>query len=240
MCVGVVAWRAHPRWQLLVAANRDEFHDRPSAPLSLWPGAEGIMAGRDLTAGGTWLGVSGTGRFAFVTNHRVDGPPRQRESRGSLVSGWLAGVSPAAAERLNPFNSIMIDAGQGAIFLGNEPSRVERRLEPGIHGLSNGPVDQPWPKTARLDAALRAFLIESDGDPGDLFSALRDESLPDTAPVQGGPAFPAIFVNNPHYGTRSSTVVAINAAGAGWIEERRFDSESLETGRTRLAFDWPA
>lgn len=239
MCVGVVAWRADPRWTLLVAANRDEFHVRPTAPLGPWPGPGAIMAGRDLTAGGTWLGVSATGRFAFVTNHRVDGPPRQRGSRGSLVSDWLRAESLPAAETLNPFNAILIDVRDGARFLGNEPGPVERELAAGLHGLSNGPVDEPWPKTARLDAALRTFLTHAEGDPGALFDALRDESLPDGAPPSGGPAFPAIFVRNPDYGTRSSTVVAVDAAGRGWIEERRFDSSGTETGRTRLAFDWP-
>lgn len=239
MCVGVVAWRAHPRWQLLVAANRDEFHVRPTAPLARWPGPHGIIAGQDLTAGGTWLGISAAGRFAFVTNHRVDGPPRQRGSRGSLVSDWLAGHRPKTPDALNPFNCILLD-GSSATFLGNEPHLVERALTPGIHGLSNGPVDEPWPKTARLDTALRAFLEQGDGYPGDLFGALRDESLPDGAPAEGGPAFPAIFVHNPAYGTRSSTVVAVSASGQGWIEERRFDCDGLETGRTRFDFDWPA
>jgi uncharacterized protein with NRDE domain len=238
MCVGVVAWRAHPRWPLLVAANRDEFHARPTAPLARWSGNQGLLAGRDLTAGGTWLGVSDTGRFAFVTNHRVDGPAPQRGSRGSLVTDWLSGTRPDQIDTLNPFNFIMIDQIDGATFLGNVPAPVERRLDAGIHGLSNGPVDEPWPKTERLDAAVRSFLAQASGDPSALFGALRDESLPDGAPADG-PAFPAIFVRNPHYGTRSSTVVAVDAAGVGWIEERRFDSEGLESGRTRIPFDWP-
>lgn len=239
MCVGVVAWRADPRWLLLVAANRDEFHERPSKPLSRWADAAGIIAGQDQTAGGTWLGVTEKGRFAFVTNHKVEGQRSARESRGRLVTDWLAGIEPAAIERLNPFNSIMIDGSDQALLLGNEPAPLKRSLEPGIHGLSNGPVDDPWPKTARLDSALRNFLAGASGEPAQLFAALRDEVLPDGPHPAGGPAFPAIFVNSPHYGTRCSTIVAINAAGRGWIEERRFDAKGAETGRTRIDFVWP-
>lgn len=239
MCVGVVAWRADPRWLLVAAANRDEFHERPTDPLAVWTDDGSIIAGRDRTAGGTWLGVSPTGRFAFVTNHRVAEERPPKLSRGQLVVDWLGGLAPAAPERLNPFNLIMVEGNKSGRFITNEPAVIERPLDPGIHGLSNGPIDEPWPKTLKLDRALRAFLGESQADPAALFDALRDESLPDDVPPVGGPAFPAIFVRNPHYGTRASTVVAIAADGAGWIEERRFDADANETGRTRIAFRWP-
>lgn len=239
MCVGVVAWQADTRWLLLAAANRDEFHDRPSASLSRWARDNRIIAGQDLTAGGTWLGVTDQGRFAFVTNHKVDGQRPARESRGGLVTDWLSGIEPTATERLNPFNSIMIDGTDQALFLGNEPAPVRRVLPPGVHGLSNGPVDEPWPKTARLDNALRNFLAEASGEPEQLFAALRDESLPDGPHPAGGPSFPAIFVNNSHYGTRCSTIVAIAASGQGWIEERLFDAGGKEAGRTTIPFSWP-
>ena len=242
MCVGVVAWQADPRWRLVAAANRDEFHDRPTVPLALWPGLEGIIAGRDLTAGGTWLGVSTNGRFAFVTNHRIDDvAPMPRGSRGALVTAWLTGQGPDSPETLNPFNFIMIDDRNSASFLTNVPQGRQHHLPPGIHGLSNGPFEEPWPKTIRLDSALQGLLASDKGDPASLFDALRDETTPDGQPVAGpGPAFPAIYVRSPTYGTRSSTVVAIAADGAGWIEERRFDADGQQQGHTRCDFRWPA
>lgn len=241
MCVGVVAWRAHPRWTLLVAANRDEFHARPTAALARWPGDEAIIAGRDLTAGGTWLGVSEAGRFAFVTNYRPEGEmPPPRESRGALVTDWLTGRPTPPPETLNPFNFIMVDSRRSASFLTNMPQTERHDLRPGVHGLSNGPFHEPWPKTSRLDSALRGLLGSVDGDPESLFDALRDETPPVGEPLSGpGPAFPAIFVRSPTYGTRSSTVLAVAADGAGWIEEQRFDADGRQQGQTRLSFRWP-
>ena len=199
------------------------------------------MAGRDLTAGGTWLGVSAAGRFAFVTNYRIDGAmPAPRGSRGALVTDWLTGQAAPAPETLNPFNCIMIDGGNRATFVTNQPCAEQHDLLPGVHGLSNGPFHEPWPKTSRLDSALRAMLDSATGDPATLFDALRDETPPEGEPLSGpGPAFPAIFVRSPAYGTRSSTVVAIAADGAGWIEERRFDADGQALGQNRLAFRWP-
>lgn len=243
MCVGVVAWRAHPHWPLIVAANRDEFHHRPSAALAQWTDHGGIIAGRDLTAGGTWLGVATTGRLAFVTNYRGDGTvPPARLSRGSLVADWLLGDDLADPAAYNPFNLILIDGAQYATFITNMPAAHRRALAPGIHGLSNGAFDAPWPKTERVAAATRACLGQDTIDPGHLFAALRDESPP-PEPVDfiadAGPAFPAVFVNTPDYGTRCSTVLAVNSDGAGWIEERRFIASGAEDGRTRITFDWP-
>ena len=237
MCVAAVAFRAHPRWRLVVIGNRDEFHGRPTAPLARWsadlaPG--GAMAGRDLQAGGTWLGVSEGGRAALVTNLRVEGYPQAHlASRGALVTDWLAGDVPAAPESMNPFNLFHADA-ETAWHLTNHPQPLRRALTPGIHGLSNGAHDEPWAKTRALEAALAAWLAAGDADPAPLLAALRDEAeLPGEGPEL---RFSPVFIRNPLYGTRCSTVLTIDAEGQGRIFERRFDAEGAATGETELTF----
>lgn len=232
MCVAAVAFRAHPRWRLVMIGNRDEFHERPTAPLSRWP--SGVIAGRDLQAGGTWLGVNDAGRFALVTNLRVDGYPLPHlASRGALVTDWLAGDEPSAPEMMNPFNLFMADA-ETAWHLTNHPDVRRLPLEPGIHGLSNGPYEEPWAKTRALEAALGRWL-DADGDDHEpLFAALADQTeLPGNGPEV---RFSPVFIRNALYGTRCSTLLLIAADGAARIIERRFDATGRATGETGLAF----
>lgn len=253
MCVLAFAWMAHPRWQLVLAGNRDELHARPAAPLARWAERPDIIAGRDLEAGGTWLGVSEQGRLAVVTNLRGHGTPvRDRASRGALVADLLAGDSADAdagtvdPARFNPFNLIVADTAQ-ARFLTNRPAPTRTALAPGIYGLSNGALDEPWPKTLQLKAALLDWLVEARDDPRALLESLRSETLPGfgrapDAPsdVPQEPRLSPVFIRNPVYGTRCSTVVAIDRAGKGLIVERRFDSRGEQAGEASLAFTWPA
>jgi uncharacterized protein with NRDE domain len=253
MCVLAFAWQAHPRWRLVVAGNRDELHDRPAAPLARWSEPEHLIAGRDLRSGGTWLGVSSEGRFAVVTNLRGYGPPElQRVSRGALVTDVLAGEGRYAAphERdlidFNPFNLITAN-GTGAHFLTNRPEPVATALAPGIYGLSNGALDEPWPKTMQLKAAMLGWIVGDATHPETLLEALREEALqaigmPPTASsdVPQEPSLSPIFIRDPVYGTRCSTVVALDAAGEGMIVERRFAADGIASGETRLSFSWPA
>lgn len=232
MCVAAAAFRAHPRWRLVVIGNRDEFHERPTAPLARWD--NGVIAGRDLQAGGTWLGVTPAGRFALVTNLRVDGYPKpELASRGALVTDWLAGHVSAAPETMNPFNLFMADA-ENAWHLTNYPDVQRLPLAPGIHGLSNGPHDAPWAKTRALEAALGAWLAAGENDPAPLFTALADRTeLPGTGPE---PRFSPVFIRNPVYGTRCSTVLLIAADGIARIIERRFDADGKPSGETAITF----
>ncbi len=232
MCVAAAAFRAHPRWRLVVIANRDEFHERPTAPLARW--GDGIIAGRDLQAGGTWLGVSDNGRAALVTNLRAEGYPQAHlASRGALVTDWLGGHAPTAPETMNPFNLFCADARE-VWHYANHPAPLRRALAPGIHGLSNGAHDAPWAKTRALEAALAGWLAADDGDPAALFAALRDEAeLPGAGPEA---RFSSVFIRHPDYGTRCSTVLTIAADGRGRIIERRFDAAGRDTGETDLTF----
>lgn len=252
MCVAAFAWRAHPDWLLVAIGNRDEYHDRPAAPLARWGDASGIIAGRDMRSGGTWLGVSQHGRFTLVTNRRGFGEPDPAlASRGALVTDILAGSGAHADPRtvrldaFNPFNLIVADR-QEAGFLANRPEEIRSRLAHGIYGLSNGALDEPWPKTLHLKGALLDWLNTGDDDEAALFTALASRAIPDLSihPAQASDISAeardtAPFIRHPVYGTRCSTIVAIDAAGRGTIAERRFDAEGIETGRTRLEFHWP-
>ena len=231
MCVAAIAWAAHPRWRVVAIANRDEFHARATAPLGLWD--NGILAGRDLEAGGTWLGAA-KDRFALVTNRRAAGYPRPgMASRGALVTGWLLGEEVGDVAAMNPFN--LFTAGpEGASLSTNYPTPETRPLAPGIHSLSNGGLDEHWHKEARFEAALRDWL--SGETPLEaLFEPLTDLA-PD--PAQPGEFLSAPFVLNPGYGTRCSTVVAVDHAGLGQIIERRFDPAGDVTGESALTFTW--
>ena len=240
MCVAAIAWLAHPRWRLVAIGNRDEFHERPSAPLAAWPDRPGILAGRDLRAGGTWLGVTTAGRFALVTNFRVPGYPKAGlASRGDLVTGWLDGTAEPDIAAMNPFNLCTADAAAARI-LTNHPARAEHALGPGVHGLSNGAFQRPWPKTRQLCAALDHWLAQDREDSAALFEALRAEApaAPKSADEEGPEAaYSPVFVRDPVYGTRCSTVVLIDHQGSGSIEERSFDAAGRTSGVAVERFD---
>lgn len=238
MCVAVLAWQAHPRWRLMVAANRDEFHERPTAPLARWD--DGTIAGRDLQAGGTWLGLNAAGRLALVTNFRLPGYPRpDLASRGGLVINWLAGAPDPDGAALNPFHLLRVGPA-GASHVTNQPQPRIQPLAPGLHGVSNGPFEQCWPKTRQLTAAVGRWLDQGESNPAALFAALADETLLPAEPGSNAPdaPFSPVFIRNPVYGTRCSTVVLVDTDGRGLIIERRFDPDGLASGDSALEFRW--
>lgn len=253
MCVAAFAWQAHPKWLLVAVGNRDEFHERSAAPLDAWD--NGVLAGRDLKSGGTWLGVAPAGRFALVTNLRgYGGPEPDRASRGALVTDLLTGqgayADPATArlQDFNPFNLIFANRDT-AHFLSNRPEDIRTHLAHGIYGLSNGQLDEPWPKTLQLKGALLDWLNRAPDRSSDdfrpLFSALHNEDLADVGlpprepsdVPREAPETP-VFIRDAVYGTRCSTVVAVDRDGRGTIIERRFSSASESTGETTLTFAW--
>ena len=249
MCVVAVAWKAHPRWRVVLIGNRDEFHGRAAAALAAWPDSR-ILAGRDLQAGGTWAGVDGEGRCAVVTNVRDPlasaAAPR---SRGELPVGFLRGRLSArvCADRLAgqageyaPFNLVLLDAEE-AVYLGNHPRIETCRIEAGVHGMSNGGVVVPWPKTERLRSELSEWLDGNGEDPEPLWSALRDDrTFPDTRLPDTGVGLELerrlspVFIAGQAYGTRASTVIAIDHDDTGWIAERRYSPGGSFLGETVL------
>jgi len=259
LCLLVLAWQAHPRFRLILAANRDEFHARPAAPLAKWEDG-GILAGRDLAAGGTWLGVDQRRRFAVVTNYR-EWPASQAAgpSRGRLIPDYLGGQQTpqhflagleSTASDFAGFNLLVGDAQQ--LWYGsNRAPAFGRPLAPGIYGLSNRLLDTPWPKLMRVRRRFEAWL------PGaalrnarELLAMLEDrtpsEASDDAYPVDLAAdwrrALSAPFVLHPLYGTRCSTVVLLAASGALQVIERRFDPAGDCSGESAVelnAADWP-
>lgn len=250
MCLIAFAWNAHPRWRLVLAANRDEFHARPAAPLAMWDQVPGMAAGRDLESGGTWLGAHADGRVAVVTNVRVPGADMSGRSRGSLVAEYLASgqgseawtraqLPQAAAYR--PFNLLCFDPAN-ACYLGNHPAPGMRQLTPGVHGLSNADIDTPWPKTRALVDVLEHW-VDGDGDDiAPLWAALADPAewpdarLPDTGiGIALERRLSAAFIRGHAYGTRASTVVTVDTQGTVCIRERRYGPDGVFTGASELA-----
>ena len=232
MCVVTVAWNAHPSWQLVAAGNRDEFHAREAAPLGKWKDALSIIAGRDLLSQGTWFGVSSEGRFGVVTNVRSpDGPDSQKASRGALVTNWLAKSElPNNPDMFNPFNLLVAD--QKAVhYLSNRPSASHSTLGSGMHSLSNAPIGASWPRKDRLDHAVKAWLKDGAQEPTSLFDILADGG---TGTADQYP----LFILNPVYGTRCSTILSVDSDGEGHIMERRFNADGAFAGESSATFRW--
>ena len=249
MCVVALAWRAHPHWPLILAGNRDEFHARAATPLARWPtppgwSEPGLIGGQDLQSGGMWLGVSEAGRFAVVTNLTGFGAPEPAlRSRGALVRDWLeAGLLDAdGLMDFNPFN-LFVATPEGAHLLSNRPGPAMRALEPGLHTLSNAQPGVPWPRKDRLERDMQAWLDRDDGAMDTLFDLLKAEDWPDGTPEPRpeDDRLPSpVFIRDTVYGTRCSTVIAIDAKGRGQAMERRFDSAGYACGESMVPFAWP-
>jgi uncharacterized protein with NRDE domain len=260
MCLLVLAWRNHANYRLVVAANRDEFHARPTAPLSRWMDVEGIVGGRDLQAGGAWFAVDTRRRFGIVTNFREFARRRRNApSRGGLIPGYLAG-SLAPGEHLQAletdapglagFNLLLADR-ESLWYATNRADQFARALSPGNYGLSNEFLDTPWPKLVRVRARFDAILQSpAASDPqvlgASLFEMLADrETAPaDTLPTgdlspEWARKLSAPFVLDPEYGTRCSTILTISDRGVLRIAERRFDANGDVSGQSEHVLNDP-
>lgn len=252
MCVLAFAWNVHPRWRLLLVGNRDESHVRPSAPLARWSDAPGVIAGRDLEAGGTWMGVREPDRACVVTNVRDPRAAHDGVSRGLLVTNFLRGADSVArhaaaletdAVRYRPFNLLLFDR-DAACFISNQPMVRVRTVTPGIHGLSNGDLDAPWPKLRRATSVLSGWLDAGVDEFATLFDPFADETaapdaeLPDTGVgIELERQLSPVFVRGARYGTRATTLIAVDRNGGGCIIERRFGPDGVPQGQTVLRFD---
>src|SRR5688500_1421329 len=239
MCLIVVALRAAPRYPLIVAANRDEQHTRPTAGASWWAESPRVLGGRDLQAGGTWLGLERAGRFAAVTNIREPGRPLASTSRGTLVADFLTGSGSAAQHAaraardgpaFGPFNLFVYD-GRELWFASNRAAAV--RLGPGLHSFSNAPAGVDWPKTASARARVEGVLADpSPIEPLFELLAERDDSGSAEQRYQR-----THFVVGPMYGTRCSTVVLFDAAGRATFAERSSDAAGRRANELRETFE---
>ena len=266
MCLLVIVWELHANFRLIAAANRDEFHERPSAPLARWPDPPHLIGGRDLRAGGTWLAVDRSRRFGVVTNYRdLQRPTPGAPSRGELIPQYLGQAGSVAefvaeleprANQYSGFNLLLADE-RDLWYASNRARPFARRLPPGIYGLSNRLLDTPWPKLTRVRKAFESWLgtLAADGKPSSatldaLLGMLEDRSpagaaepLPETGlPREWERVLSSPFVLHPEYGTRCSTVVLIERDGALLLRERRFDPSGVASGETEIALApgaWP-
>lgn len=250
MCLVVLALGVRADYPLILLGNRDEFHRRPTESMHWWPEPR-VLAGRDASAGGTWLGVTPGGRVATVTNFR-DGEAQRADarSRGGLVPAALEAVDPgvfgddlaARGALYNGFNLLWGDPSAFYYFSNREGT--PHRLEPGFHGLSNGLLDTPWPKLVRVREAVRARLRRPEPPvPEALLEPFMDQrpaadgELPDTGvPRAWERLLSSPFIVSPDYGTRATTAVLVGAQGDVHVSERAFDPRGrLVDDRT---FEW--
>lgn len=249
MCLVSFAVGVLPQLPLVVAANRDELHERPARPAHVWSDAPEVFAGRDLGQGGTWLGVAPGPRLAFVTNLRSPKARRVGLSRGHIVRDYLRTQAPLTelaldlarrASSFPSFNAVLAE-GDAAYYVTDE-GRV-RKLEPGIYGLSNDRLDVAWPKVERAREAMRRTveaLGETRGSSPDaslLFEMLTNREVPVDARLPSTGVPPDVerklappFVKDPTYGTRCSTVVFVRADGSARFEERSYDERGEHVG----------
>jgi uncharacterized protein with NRDE domain len=252
LCLIALAWKARVGLPLAVAANRDEWRERPTEAAHWWPEHPRLFAGRDLQAGGTWMGVTREGRFAAVTNFRDPSDKRSTaRSRGTLVTDYLLGMDAPAtflralkahAGEYNGFNLLLGD-GEELWYFGSRAGEA-RRVEPGIHALSNHLLDEPWPKVVRARLAMAEAMKEA--DPAErLFRVLADgqgapdASLPDTGVgITWERRLASPLITGADYGTRSSTVMLATDDGGILFEERTLGPDGAvtrtSTGRLRV------
>jgi uncharacterized protein with NRDE domain len=250
VCLLVIAWRTHPEYRLLLAANRDEFYDRPAAPLSAWSDSPGIWGGRDLSAGGTWLALADGGRLGVVTNYReLARKRRSAPSRGGLIPSFLQdqakpqdylGTIELDATGYAGFNLLLANE-QSLWYASNRADGFARELPPGLYGLSNHALDTPWPKLLKVKSRFAALVDAPQFDTQAAFEMLSDrepvadaELVSTGLPLEWERALSAAFVRHENYGTRASTVVSVRNDGSARIQERRFDAAGSAAGETTL------
>ena len=251
MCVVYVAHGIDPRFPLVLLLNRDEFYARPTAPLHRWEG--GVLAGRDLRGGGTWMGVDALGRWGVITNFRApDQLKSGKRSRGELIPQFLhqRRTAPAFLDALRArmpkyaaFNLLLGDA-QGLAYLGSRTG-LQKQPSVGLYGLSNAQFDTPWPKVVRGKARLRAALDAASGADAllDLMADTHrppEHLLPDTGVgIEMEAGLSSVFVQMPElaYGTRTTTLLRIDGQGQVEVVERGYDEEGNIVGQQAFCFE---
>ena len=251
MCLAVLALGAHPDWPLIVAANRDEYHSRPTQAMAPWHNTRQLLAGKDLLAGGTWLGVTTSGRFALLTN--VRNPARNQPhapTRGVLVQTFLTDTASVAtylsdlaneAPNYNGFNLVLAEPDGEMWHASNHQTPFCARMSHGVHGISNAFLDTPWPKTQRTTEALRHYLCSNTMvDEHALLEIMLDTTpvADDLLPTTGvnltrERMLATPFILSDDYGTRCTTLVLRHRLGWQWVQEDSYDPQGKRIGRLR-------
>ncbi|MFC4408924.1 NRDE family protein [Chungangia koreensis] len=248
MCLINFQLHAHPKYKLVVAANRDEFYGRPTAPAAFWEDEPNLLAGRDLLGMGTWLGITKSGRFAALTNYRDPSEIAEGKiSRGEIVRDFLTGDMHAEEylkelhenkDRYNGFN-LIVGTPDELYYYSNIAGKVEK-VQPGTHGLSNHLLDTPWPKVVKGTTNLRKYAEQNaDLAPKALFEILAnaeqasDEELPETGVgIDLERSLSSLFIRIPDYGTRCSTVVLVDQQNQVTFSERTYENGEFVKDRT--------
>ncbi len=252
MCLIFFSINHHPNYRLIIAANRDEFHARRTAPADYWPDAPGVLAGRDLEANGTWMGVSRQGRVSLITNYRDPHHINPKApSRGHLVSDFLAGNEPLQdylrnveqhGHKFNGFN--LVTGFPGELWYYSNYGKGVQRVPDGLHGLSNHLLNTPWPKVERGKQRIQPLLKQDSISPDSLFEFLYDdqvapdERLPDTGVgLERERVLSSMFIKSPNYGSRCSTVVLIDRNNHLLFSERVYDLTTFAHTTRTFEFD---
>ncbi len=238
MCLIFISVKNHPKYKLIIAANRDEFYSRKTTPAAYWSDYPEVLGGRDLEAHGTWMAVTRDGKIGMVTNYRdLKNLNPAAPSRGHLVADYLTNGDDAAAylkevhlraDQYNGFN-LVVGKLDDLYYYSNYQSKI-RQLSDGLYGLSNHLLDTPWPKVVKGKEAIQSIVDQDDFSADDLFEAMRDEQtasddqLPDTGLELGRErALSAMFIKTPNYGSRCSTVVTVDYEDEISFSERVYD-----------------
>ena len=246
MCLILFAQNAHPRYKLIVAANRDEFYSRPTAAAEFWTDAPQVLAGKDLVRGGTWLGITKTGRFAAVTNYRDPNAPDGTKSRGDLTKDFLVGVETAknyvrkieqGKSDYSGFNLLIGEFAEDEnelFYLSNRSDKI-LNLSDGIYGLSNHLLDTNWHKIETGKRQFAEILQRETIEVQELLQLLEnrtiaaDEKLPDTKiGIELERILSPAFIETDGYGTRSSTILLIEKSGKVNFVEKTFVGKAGE------------
>lgn len=245
MCLLIFAYKVHPKYKIILAANRDEYYSRPTASLNFWKNNLNILAGKDLKCNGTWLGITRKGCFSAVTNYRDPSALKEgRPSRGLLVSRYLeTDVTPEdylkevkrRSSEYNPFNLVV--GNREEIWYYSNRADI-RKLEPGLYGLSNHLLDTPWPKIKKAKEALKQITEKNEINIESIFTLLKDKNfppdseLPDTGVgYEKERMLSPIFIQSPDYGTRSSSVILMEERAVHFFEQNYIPFSSVEESR---------
>jgi uncharacterized protein with NRDE domain len=251
MCLIFLSLGQHPRYKLVVAANRDEFYARRTAPATFWSDAPYILGGRDLEAGGTWMGITKQGRISLITNYR---DPQHIDpaapSRGKLVSDFLHGKeSPEAYLKniassgiaYNGFN-LLVGNAESLWYYSNYRDGIDQ-ITPGLHGLSNHLLETPWPKVVRGKQKMTAILQHTNITEEELLALLYDNTLADDAQLpdtgvglERERMLSSMFIKSPHYGTRCSTIVLIDHNNRVTFAERTYNTQTFQHTTQNFTF----
>lgn len=253
MCILFIAVNQHPLYPLIIAANRDEFHARPTQAAHFWENDNNILAGKDLTAGGTWMGINTKGAIAALTNIRAPGKERENAiTRGELVANFINKNNTqndylqelrSTHDQYNGYNLLFGNIDQLQVYNSFEDTAYE--LEDGVYGLSNASLNSPWPKLDMGRSALANYCSHADILSHEhLFELLgnnlpaKDEELPDTGiPLELEKKLSSIFIISPEYGTRSSTILLVDKNQEVYWEERTFSNTGELTNTVVHSFE---